>query len=84
MDGQPVNHHIGVSCFAEYAVVSRRSCVKVDKSLSFAELSLFGCAVQADEFSIPRVRGLGWTGEGGPLRTVIVSCSVPSSSRNCC
>lgn len=45
LDGQPVNHHVGVSCFAEEAVVSRRSCVKVETDLSFAELSLFGCAV---------------------------------------
>ncbi len=45
LDGQPVNHHVGVSCFAEQAVVSRRSCVKVETDLSYAELSLFGCAV---------------------------------------
>jgi len=45
LDGQPVNHHVGVSCFADYAVVSRRSCVKLDAELSFAEASLFGCAV---------------------------------------
>jgi alcohol dehydrogenase len=45
LDGQPVNHHVGVSCFADYAVVSRRSCVKLDADLSFAEASLFGCAV---------------------------------------
>ncbi|MBP6899156.1 MAG: zinc-dependent alcohol dehydrogenase family protein [Burkholderiaceae bacterium] len=45
LDGQPVYHHVGVSCFAEQAIVSRRSCVKVDSDLSDAELSLFGCAV---------------------------------------
>ncbi|MGB4582790.1 MAG: zinc-dependent alcohol dehydrogenase family protein [Rhodoferax sp.] len=45
LDGQPVNHHVGVSCFADYAVVSRRSCVRLDAELSFAEASLFGCAV---------------------------------------
>lgn len=45
LDGQPVHHHVGVSCFAEQAIVSRRSCVKVDTDLSDAELSLFGCAV---------------------------------------
>ena len=44
-NGQVLNHHIGVSCFAEYAVVSRRSCVKVETDLDFAELALFGCAV---------------------------------------
>lgn len=45
LDGQPVNHHVGVSCFADYAVVSRRSCVKLDADISFAEAALFGCAV---------------------------------------
>ena len=41
----PVNHHLGCSAFAERAVVSRRSLVKIDPSLSFAEAALFGCAV---------------------------------------
>lgn len=40
-----MNHHTGVSCFAEYAVVSRRSCVKVNVELSHREAALFGCAV---------------------------------------
>lgn len=40
-----LNHHTGVSCFAEYAVVSRRSCVKVNVELSHREAALFGCAV---------------------------------------
>ena len=43
--GQPVLHHIGVSAFAEYAVVSRRSVIKVDRSLPYDEAALFGCAV---------------------------------------
>jgi alcohol dehydrogenase len=45
LGGQPVNHHIGVSAFAEYAVVSRNSLVKIDKDLPFEEAALFGCAV---------------------------------------
>ncbi len=44
-DGTPVNHHLGVSAFAEYATVSRRSLVKVDPDLPFEEAALFGCAV---------------------------------------
>ncbi|KAG0741230.1 hypothetical protein G6F24_016774 [Rhizopus arrhizus] len=40
-----INHHTGVSCFAEYAVVSRRSCVKGNVELSHREAALFGCAV---------------------------------------
>jgi alcohol dehydrogenase len=48
LDGRAVNHHVGVSCFADHAVVSRRSCVKIEQSvaeLSHAEAALFGCAV---------------------------------------
>src|SRR5689334_8539204 len=44
-DGTPVNHHLGISGFAEYATVSRRSLVKVDPDLPFDEAALFGCAV---------------------------------------
>lgn len=44
-EGQPIHHHLGVSGFAECAVVSRRSAVKVDESLSSTEAALFGCAV---------------------------------------
>ena len=43
--GEYLNHHIGVSCFADECVVSRRSCVKVDAELTPAEAALFGCAV---------------------------------------
>jgi alcohol dehydrogenase len=45
LGGQPVNHHIGVSAFAEYAVVSRNSLVRIDRDLPFEEAALFGCAV---------------------------------------
>ena len=44
-DGTPVNHHLGVSAFAEYATVSRHSLVKVDPELPLDEAALFGCAV---------------------------------------
>ena len=44
--GQDIYHHCGVSAYAEYAVISRSSVVKVDADLPFAELALFGCAVQ--------------------------------------
>ena len=42
---EPVNHHLGVSAFAEFAVVAQESCVKVDRSLPFEHAALFGCAV---------------------------------------
>lgn len=43
--GQPLNHHLGVSAFAEYATLSRRSLVKIDRELPLDEAALFGCAV---------------------------------------
>lgn len=43
--GEPVYHHIGVSAFAEYAVISRRSAVKIDQDIPFEIAALFGCAV---------------------------------------
>lgn len=45
LHGEYVNHHLGVSGFAQYAVVSRRSVVKMDATLPFEEAALFGCAV---------------------------------------
>ncbi|MGA0084801.1 MAG: alcohol dehydrogenase [Gammaproteobacteria bacterium] len=44
-DGQKLHHHLGVSAFAEYAVVSEQSLVRVDRSLDFAQAAVFGCAV---------------------------------------
>lgn len=42
---QQIHHHMGVSGFAEYAVVSRKSVVSIDKSLPYDIAALFGCAV---------------------------------------
>ena len=43
--GQPVHHHIGVSAFAEHAVISRRSLVKIEADIPHEIAALFGCAV---------------------------------------
>ncbi|MFG1624249.1 zinc-dependent alcohol dehydrogenase family protein [Kribbella sp. NPDC049227] len=43
LDG--VHHHLGVSGFADHAVVSARSAVKIDPSLPPEIAALFGCAV---------------------------------------
>lgn len=42
---QEVNHHLGVSAFAEYAIVSRHSLVRIDPKLPYEMAALFGCAV---------------------------------------
>jgi alcohol dehydrogenase len=43
--GRDLQHHLGVSAFADHATVSRRSLVRVDRSLSFEQAAVFGCAV---------------------------------------
>jgi alcohol dehydrogenase len=43
--GSLVNHHLGVSGFAEYAVLSRSSLVKINGDITFENAALFGCAI---------------------------------------
>jgi alcohol dehydrogenase len=43
--GRDINHHLGCSAFADYAVVSRRSLVPIDDRIAFEHAALFGCAV---------------------------------------
>lgn len=42
---QPLRHHLGVSAFAEYAIASRMSLVKINTTLPYEISALFGCAV---------------------------------------
>lgn len=44
-ESETINHHLGVSAFAEYAVVSRNSIIKISKDIPFEKAALFGCAV---------------------------------------
>ena len=82
MDGKPVNHHSGVSCYAEYAVVDRGSIVVIDKSLPLDVAALFGCAVvtgvgavvntaQIQPGSTVAIVGLGGVGLSGLLGAVL-------------
>jgi Zn-dependent alcohol dehydrogenase len=43
--GDKLNHHLGVSAFAEFAVVSTRSVVRIPKEIPPEIAALFGCAV---------------------------------------
>jgi alcohol dehydrogenase len=52
LDGRPVHHHMGLSVFADHAVTSRRSLVKVETDLAFDKLALFGCAVMTGVGSV--------------------------------
>ena len=45
MDGQTVHHHLGVSAFADHAVIDRRSLVPVDDDVPPQVAAVLGCAV---------------------------------------
>ncbi|MCC4309664.1 zinc-dependent alcohol dehydrogenase family protein [Alcanivorax marinus] len=53
-----VNHHLGVSGFAEHVVTSRRSAVKIPKDLPFDIAAVFGCAVLTGVGAVVHTAGL--------------------------
>ena len=44
-DRGPINHHLGVSAFAEYVVVDRSSAVIIDDDVPFDIAAVLGCAM---------------------------------------
>lgn len=45
LDGQPVNHHVGISAFATHAVVARQSLAHIPPDLPPHIAALFSCAM---------------------------------------
>jgi alcohol dehydrogenase len=84
--GTPINHHMGVSAFAQYTTVSRRSLVKVDHDLPLDEAALFGCAVLTGVGAVVNtahvppgatvaIVGLGGVGLAGLLGAAVAGAS---------
>jgi len=44
-DGEPLNHHLGVSAFSQLTVAAQESLVKIDKDVPLEKAALFGCGV---------------------------------------
>ena len=69
--GTVLNHHLGVSCFADYAVIAQESLVRVDRSVPFAQAAVFGCAVMTgtgavlNTAALPRGASVAVLGLGG-------------------
>ncbi|MBC7464255.1 MAG: alcohol dehydrogenase catalytic domain-containing protein [Actinobacteria bacterium] len=86
LDGQPISHYNGVSCFSEYAVMDERSLVKIPEEIPFDLAALFGCAlltgigaVRNSALTKPgqsvAVWGLGGVGLSAILGAVIAQAS---------
>ncbi len=86
-DGVLVNHQVGVSAFSEYAVMSRRSLVKVDKDLPLDLAALFGCAVLTgtgavmNSAKVPLGATVGVVGLGGVGMCAILGAIASGASR---
>jgi alcohol dehydrogenase len=86
-DGSEINHHMGVSAFAEYAVLSRHSLVKIDKDLPLDIAALFGCAVLTGAgavFNTARVMAgdtVAVIGLGGVGLNAILAAQVAGATR---
>jgi alcohol dehydrogenase len=85
--GQPVNHHLGLSVFADHAVISRRSLVKVETDLDFDKLALFGCAVMTGVGSVvntarvPAGASVAVVGLGGVGLTALLAARLVGAVR---
>ncbi len=70
-DGDYIYHQVGVSCFAEAAVMSRKSLVKIDPELPLDLAALFSCAVitgvgaVVNAAKVPAGRSVAVIGLGG-------------------
>jgi len=58
LNGQEVNHNSGLSLFAQYAVVARRSVVKIDPEVPLEDAAVFGCAVLTGAGAVLNTAGL--------------------------
>ncbi len=75
-DGGDLHHHLGVSAFAEYAVVDQASAVVVPADVPWPVAALFGCALLTGVGAVRhsgavRARRVGRrvrAGRGGPVR----------------
>ena len=66
-DGEQVHHFLGVSCFAEQAVVSRRAVVPLPGDVSPAIAAIAGCAVVTGVGAVVNVAAAQGSIAGRPL-----------------
>jgi alcohol dehydrogenase len=58
LDGTPINHNSGLSLFAQFAVVARRSCVRIADDIPLDDAAIFGCAVMTGAGAVLNTAGI--------------------------
>ncbi|WAH37854.1 zinc-dependent alcohol dehydrogenase family protein [Alicyclobacillus dauci] len=86
-EGHEIQHHLGVSGFADYAVVARNSLVKVDPEVPFDEVAVFGCAVMTgvgavvNTAKVPAGSSVAVIGLGGVGLSALLGAKVTGARR---
>jgi alcohol dehydrogenase len=87
LDDLPVHHHMGVSAFAKYAVVSEHSVVPVPRDLPWDHAALFGCAVMCGAGTVINTAGVrpgdrvAIVGMGGVGQSALLGARVAGADR---
>jgi alcohol dehydrogenase len=84
--GEPLHHWSGISSFAEYAVVSRSSLIRIDADIPLLDAAVLGCAVITGVGSVlntAQVRAgdsVAVTGLGGVGLSAVMGAAVAGAS----
>jgi alcohol dehydrogenase len=84
--GTPLHHWSGISSFAEYAVVSRSSLIRIDNDIPLLDAAVLGCAVITGVGSVlntAKVRAgdsVAVTGLGGVGLSAVMGARVAGAS----
>ncbi len=87
LNGESLHHHMGLSAFAERAVVAEHSLVKVDPALDPEVAALFGCAVMCGAGSVINTghvtagETVAIVGVGGVGASAILGAQLAGASR---
>ncbi len=85
--GQSIAHFVGVSAFAEHAVLSRRGVQKIDKAMPMELAALFGCAVMtgvgavANTAKVSPGQSVAVVGLGGVGLSAVMGAAAAGAAR---
>lgn len=86
IDGKPVNHYNGVSCYSQFAIMDERSLIKLPDDIAFDIAALFGCALLTGIGAVRNAarakadQPLGIWGLGGVGLSALIGAVIAGSS----
>lgn len=87
LNGEPINHYSGISVYAQYAVVTPQSLIKIDSDVALDVAALFGCAVITgagavfNSAKVPADASVAVIGLGGVGLTAVMAAREAGAAR---